>query len=610
MIKCLQCGSDFQGKFCPFCGTKRQEDIVCPKCGTKAIDGARFCSECGVPLYEKSVAAETAVEVPKAAAVRSTVKEKPPKPPKEKAKIFTEPVLAKIYEYLKYVSVALFALFAVLLFAFYAAPVAVMPGGEFMGEKIPSESYGNVYEFYGLKSEEFASLSGAMSALIIFAVFAALFAAVFAVVTFVPAVKGSKITLFGKTASVENLLLAISFAFYLLFLILGAVVAGKVNSADGGIGLIAAGACPTLIIVFSIIFAVLSVGSLIARYFLNKLFPTVGDAEIRFAEQKEKQRDGRVSSLTAPIRPIAPAEAVKPAQPAKPRYVKTAATILGRKRMLLAIFTFPILWAALSSGCIILRFGYELGGLFLSAILPTILGLLMIFGIIAMRIWGGRKGYKQFNKVIESSTYIAAIVISVFIMLTFFYACGIVWYENLSYYYRTDSYVNYNEVIARCIYTSCCFIPILVAGITLLITACVWYAKHKKFCLKMCGVKKPKKDIRLTEFGNAELTTVNQYNTAVNNYRAGLYVYNEFVKAKKKYKKDTAIYASEIKLFNAGIDYTKYPKPIVWLLAHKPVAVVAAAVVLAGIALAIALPPALAPKESLEDLISILLNIH
>lgn len=47
MYKCTNCGSEFDGKFCPECGTKRVDELICPDCGAKATAGARFCAECG-----------------------------------------------------------------------------------------------------------------------------------------------------------------------------------------------------------------------------------------------------------------------------------------------------------------------------------------------------------------------------------------------------------------------------------------------------------------------------------------------------------------------------------------------------------------------------------
>lgn len=47
---CKNCGTEFEGKFCPECGAKFISEDVCPKCGTKHSPEAKFCSECGAAL--------------------------------------------------------------------------------------------------------------------------------------------------------------------------------------------------------------------------------------------------------------------------------------------------------------------------------------------------------------------------------------------------------------------------------------------------------------------------------------------------------------------------------------------------------------------------------
>ena len=53
MHKC-QCGHEFEGNFCPNCGSKWQEEKTCPKCGTKLKGSAKFCSECGYTFTKTS----------------------------------------------------------------------------------------------------------------------------------------------------------------------------------------------------------------------------------------------------------------------------------------------------------------------------------------------------------------------------------------------------------------------------------------------------------------------------------------------------------------------------------------------------------------------------
>lgn len=47
MNKCANCGTEFEGGFCPECGTKAATPSFCPQCGTPMKEGASFCSKCG-----------------------------------------------------------------------------------------------------------------------------------------------------------------------------------------------------------------------------------------------------------------------------------------------------------------------------------------------------------------------------------------------------------------------------------------------------------------------------------------------------------------------------------------------------------------------------------
>ena len=53
MHKCLKCGQQFDGKFCPECGTKWIDPEACPKCGAHHEPNAKFCQECGARLDGK-----------------------------------------------------------------------------------------------------------------------------------------------------------------------------------------------------------------------------------------------------------------------------------------------------------------------------------------------------------------------------------------------------------------------------------------------------------------------------------------------------------------------------------------------------------------------------
>lgn len=72
MNTCRKCGTPFEGKFCPECGTKYVEAGVCPKCGYKNPPEAKYCSDCGSRLDAAPLNAATAKRV--AGRVGETVK--------------------------------------------------------------------------------------------------------------------------------------------------------------------------------------------------------------------------------------------------------------------------------------------------------------------------------------------------------------------------------------------------------------------------------------------------------------------------------------------------------------------------------------------------------
>ena len=61
-MKCTNCGNDFEGKFCPECGTPAPRSATCPNCGAEVA--GKFCAECGTPITSDPVASSSAAEEP------------------------------------------------------------------------------------------------------------------------------------------------------------------------------------------------------------------------------------------------------------------------------------------------------------------------------------------------------------------------------------------------------------------------------------------------------------------------------------------------------------------------------------------------------------------
>ena len=51
MVKCKDCGTEYEGEFCPECGLPAER--ICPQCGKKGESAARFCNVCGYAFDAK-----------------------------------------------------------------------------------------------------------------------------------------------------------------------------------------------------------------------------------------------------------------------------------------------------------------------------------------------------------------------------------------------------------------------------------------------------------------------------------------------------------------------------------------------------------------------------
>ena len=267
MHKCPKCGTEFDGNFCPECGEKFAEEKTCPKCGATLSGSAKFCNECGYSIYKKPA--------PKPAPVA-------PQPVKKEKQLTAG--ITKLYAAVSVLPAVLFGLFSVLLFFFFLAPVAVMPGGELLGQKIPSTSYGNVYEssnYVGM------SFTGSMTALIVLAALALFITFLILISCVFSKMRDKRFTVAGKKIFLRNILTAIGYVLFFVLFLVSCILMGQIASDDGGLGLMKAGSAPILVLVFMLICLLIAAVCVVVSVYLRKAYPAlVAETENRVAAAK------------------------------------------------------------------------------------------------------------------------------------------------------------------------------------------------------------------------------------------------------------------------------------------------------------------------------------
>lgn len=76
-MKCEKCGTEFEGNFCPNCGTPSEAGKnICPRCGQARSGADRFCKNCGYDFHqsEKSLKTSAATAGGAAAAIKRVPK--------------------------------------------------------------------------------------------------------------------------------------------------------------------------------------------------------------------------------------------------------------------------------------------------------------------------------------------------------------------------------------------------------------------------------------------------------------------------------------------------------------------------------------------------------
>lgn len=305
--KCLHCGTEFEGNFCPECGEKWEAERTCPHCGAVFPPNAKFCPECGEKWQEGKTCPHCGALLPADAKFchlcgkqwseeRTCPHCGAVLPPNAKfchqcgysfatidagASSETREYNIgkremKLYAVSLRVPPLLLALFSVLIFFFGLAPVAVMSGGELFGQEIPSESLGNVYHM--LSGDVIPSLQWSCITLVVFGSLLL----VLDVILFFGYLKGSSFRLPFHI---------VGYAFFLAVFVTSCVMLGIIGKEDGGIGMLSAGAAPILILVFSLLFLLIAAVMYGIRIDLQATRPGIGTAYEKYVAEREAQEE-------------------------------------------------------------------------------------------------------------------------------------------------------------------------------------------------------------------------------------------------------------------------------------------------------------------------------
>ena len=218
--------------------------MVCKKCG-KEFEGT-VCPDCGGQA-EETAQKRLSPSAPEGAAV--------------------------LYGILRYAGAVLFMLYAALLFAFYAAPLGTVFG----------ISLGSVYALDTYR--ESAPLFGVCVSLIVFGAVMAVAGAFLLIPSLRRVYKGTKLRIRGKCVPAEKFITFFILALYAVMLIVSIAAMAAVGGEELEIG-----AAPILVMVFSVVFAGVTVGAFVWRNVLAKADPSLPERE---AEDGEAQRAAR-----------------------------------------------------------------------------------------------------------------------------------------------------------------------------------------------------------------------------------------------------------------------------------------------------------------------------
>lgn len=430
MNKCKNCGHEFEGKFCPECGTR--------------IDGG--------------------------------------------ASVNTQ-VLCVVHDVLKFVPLGLMGLLAALAFAFFAAPLA-----GFMGlDTCTVYTAGN--EIPELKGSSIATI--VITAIFVFACVSA------ALIRFLPRLHAIKFSIFGLRVRLSKIAIYICYALCLALFIMGCVLAGKVASLG-----MEAGAAAILIIVFTILFGILSAAAEVCDYLIGKRYPDVLEKDINKIKVVEEHIENHQKVRAIAYKNYVDETPVpqKPKEPDDPSYKllkKSSETYAATIYFIIAsLIAFTLMILSMEVFNII---DYETGesvfnrNAFIISHSVTLVG---IFALSPVSLVFGGKAYRGAKKHIRRSPQKALLIICLLLSIVFIIFATVGGILTLVFALMVDGWSMPPMMYSFIIIGSIC-------GIFLLIYSIIGLSKAKKCAKLFYGVKKVKKDTPLNPEGEKLLNLCN-----------------------------------------------------------------------------------------------------
>ena len=271
MNKCSKCGTEFEGKFCPECGTKYEATKICSICGAQQKAAAKFCTECGSE-FEKATESVSYTDIDQIAHAADS--EQSPQSQNDKCadeierqtihssveeriaqkELATRPITVIAIDgrkILKYLPLVLFGLWAALLWAFYAA-IIVKSDGFFVERNV------NLYDM--LKESMMSDMFDSARALISFA---AISDAYFLILTLVY----WKSNRFGR-----NLAASVSFVLHIAIIVCASVLSKQCKEFTEGFEELY-GNLPAVVISLTAVFAFLQACAVFASWYCGRNDP-------------------------------------------------------------------------------------------------------------------------------------------------------------------------------------------------------------------------------------------------------------------------------------------------------------------------------------------------